>query len=360
MLIGNIQHQMRRLHTGYHPGPDGGIIYYRHLFFDTERMCLTHRQNFTRRCTCCHRFEPVNEPFADLNDGGRCTCYACCRSVIVDSEDAQPLWTNVVKFFEEKLGLPIPEGFREIPILIVGYNALNDQMNTMSNVHGGASQIMTRGLCLTEHESLRTFQTSKMRYDSDTMSFVSSDDAASGYSNFEIPKIRNTTTTASVTAILCLSGLPRDLSASILAHEATHAWIKLHPDFDVRRSIPSQVEEGCAQLIARLFLDELDNPSSSTSASAAASATGTDDVDNNRRSNSNNNNSNNRNRRRRSEYNEDGPTDTKLRQYFKFTIDSDDHIIYGEGYRRAAAAYNEIGIESLLEHVIWHRSFPVT
>jgi hypothetical protein len=57
-----------------------------HLF-DQEQMCPEHAKNPGRRCTGCHRFEPETEPFAELNDAGRCVCYSCCRSVVVDSED---------------------------------------------------------------------------------------------------------------------------------------------------------------------------------------------------------------------------------------------------------------------------------
>lgn len=88
--------------------------------------------------------------------------------------------------------------------------------------------------------------------------------------------------------------------------------------------MPPQVEEGIAQLIAMLFLTRgLDSP-------AAQSA------------------------------NEDGPSDDKLRQYFKFTIEREKHEIYGTGYRRAAMAYRDIGIEALLTHVLQYRDFPHT
>lgn len=42
----------------------------------------------------------------------------------------------------------------------------------------------------------------------------------------------------SVNAILVLHGLPFDLTASVLAHEATHAFIKLH---DFPEKIPQPV-----------------------------------------------------------------------------------------------------------------------
>lgn len=305
-------------------GPDGKISFVKHPFFDTEQMCPRHARNMTRRCTGCHRFEPENEPFADLNDEGRCVCLACCRSVIVDSDDAQPLWTEVVDFFEHQLNMPIWKDFREIPILIVGYKALNDQMNSTCNVHGGSSQIMTRGLCLTEHESGRRFRMDRLKFDNSAQTFIAVDAEERGFTFFQVPDASKVNPDASVTAILCLSGLPRDLCASVLAHEATHAWIKLHPRFDFERPIPPQVEEGCAQLIAHLFLEGLDPPVP---------------LDNNDGT---------------------GPSDEKLRQYFKFSIETDDHEIYGTGYRRAAMAYSNIGIEALMSHVVLYQDFPET
>jgi hypothetical protein len=304
-------------------GPDGKVSFVKHPFFDSEQMCPRHARNMTRRCTGCHRFEPENEPFAELNDVGRCVCMACCRSVVVDSHDAQPLWAKVVDFFDNKLNMPIWKDFKEVPILVVGYNALNDQMNNAQNVHSGASQIMTRGLCLTEHESGRRFRMQKMKFDKNAMTFVANDVEDRGFTFFQVPDASKSNPDASVTAILCLSGLPGDLTASVLAHEATHAWIKLHPRFDFERPIPPQVEEGCAQLIALLFLNEgLDPPNEL-------------------------------------EYNDGaGPSDEKLRQYFKFSIETDDHEIYGTGYRRAALAYSKIGIEALMSHIVLYQDFP--
>jgi hypothetical protein len=306
-------------------GPDGKISFVKHPFFDTEQMCPRHAKNMTRRCTGCHRFEPEREPFADLNDVGRCVCLSCCRTVIVDSVDAQPLWERVIDFFDQKLNLPIWKDFREVPVLIVGYNALNDQMSKGNNVHGGASQIMTRGLCLTEHESGRRFRNELMKFDKSNKSFVASDAEDRGFTYFQVPDASKVNPSASVTAVLCLSGLPKDLTASVLAHEATHAWIKLHPRFDYQKPIPPQVEEGVAQLIALLFLNEGLDPAPPL------------------------------------EYNDgSGPSDEKLRQYFKFSIETDDHELYGTGYRRAAMAYSMLGIEALMSHIVLYQDFPET
>ena len=162
----------------------------------------------------------------------------------------------------------------------------------------------------------------RMRFDSSSGSFVAADVEERGFTFFQVPDASKVNPDASVTAILCLSGLPRDLAASVLAHEATHAWIKLHPRFDFEKPIPPQVEEGCAQLIALLFLNEgLDKPTPP-------------------------------------DINDTGPSDEKLRQYFKFSIETEDHELYGTGYRRAAKAYSHIGIEALMSHVVLYQEFP--
>jgi hypothetical protein len=304
-------------------GEDGKVSFVKHPFFDTEQMCPRHASNPGRRCTGCHRFEPEDEPFADLNDAGRCVCFACCRSVVVDSDEATVLWKRVVDFFE-KLGLPIWKDMREVPILIVGYDALNNQIQRAGGSHGNSTQIMTRGLCLTEHESGRKIKLSTLRWNKNNFSFEACDAELKGFTFFQVPDASKVNPDASVTAILCLSGLPSDLVASVLAHEATHAWIKLHPRFDIANPIPPQVEEGVAQLLALLFLNDGLEPAS------------------------------------RATLDVEGPTDEKLRQYFKFSIETDDNEIYGEGYRKAAAAYANIGIEALMSHVVLYQEFPRT
>lgn len=184
---------------------------------------------------------------------------------------------------------------------------------------------MARGLCLTDHDDHDScFKLPKLKYETTSGSFEARDNESQGYTYYELPEDSSSENpNANVFAILCLSGLPKDLTTSILAHEATHAWIKLHPKYRARKPIPAQVEEGCAQLVAMLVLSEgLDPP-------------GTTDKDIN-----------------------DGPSDEKLRKYFQFSIERDDDEIYGIGYKKAAAAYRNIGIEALLSHVVRYREFP--
>ncbi len=91
---------------------------------------------------------------------------------------------------------------QSIPIMVVGMEALNDNMKRHTNGSGhlGSNQIMTRGLCLSE------LDTSLAHYHRHGLG----GDHRGGTSGNERG--------IGVTAILCLSGLPSDLTASILAH----------------------------------------------------------------------------------------------------------------------------------------------
>jgi hypothetical protein len=297
----------------------------KHPFFEKERMCPHHALPVNRnanegdsaleitgnadttegdigsirRCSGCHRFEPISCPdkhFIDLGDcdTGRCVCLACCRTVVTTSQDAEPLWEKVLDFFEymglistaETVSGVSRQTMSSIPILVVGYDALNENLKAHSDgVHYGSAQIMTRGLCLSEH---------------------SSTNAGS----------------LGITAIMCLSGLPADLTSSVLAHEATHAWIKLNPNFRYGKALPLKVEEGLAQLVAFLFLNDGLEPI----------------IEELTKDDSN-------------------PSDARLRQYFKFCIETD-QTLYGEGFRLAARAYAEMGMHELLYYVALNHDFP--
>jgi Protein DA1/LIM domain len=266
--------------------PDGRVPYIKHPFFDNEEMCIRHADEGRRRCGGCQRFEPNDGSFIDLMDGGRSVCPACCRSVVVDAVDVKPIWREVLHFFEKQLKLTIWGPMRDVPILMIGSESLKEQMHTANHIHASVAHPMTSGLCLTER-------------------------SGSGRED--------------VVAILCLTGLPRDLAAGILAHQAMHAWLKLHPEHDVNAHLPAQVEEGVCQLTAMLFLT--DGLTQAATGNSVAS---------------------------------DGPSDEKLRQYFKYTIEREKNEIYGTGYRAAAMVYRDIGIHELVAHVLRFKSFPLT
>jgi hypothetical protein len=300
---------------------DGIVAFVKHPFFDHEVMCPRHAEEAgNRRCTGCHRFEPESEPFADLNDNGRCVCYSCCRSVVVDSADVKPLWDMVLQFFD-KLRLPIWSEMERIQLVVVQSAAMNEAIRNSTSAYKGQSQMMARGLFIPSHNqnapSSRLVRAPSMRFERSSKSFRTMD-AEGGFDD-----LRESTP---INTILCLTGLPRDLVASILAHEGAHAWIKLHPEYNSSTPLPSQVEEGCAQLLSMLFLKEGLDPASSTMFEADG----------------------------------DGPSDEMLRKYFEFCIERDDTDLFGAGYQRAAAAYRDIGIEALLNHVVSYQEFPST
>ena len=147
--------------------------------------------------------------------------------------------------------------------------------------------------------------------------------------------------------------------------EATHAYIKLHPNFSHTNPLPLKVEEGLAQLVAHLFLsDGLDantkhsyqqqRQSSTNTSKTTTTRDGGFDDDNNDEASEND-----------SGIDEGGeslgddsiPSDEKLRQYFRFCIETDDGV-YGEGFRLAASAYAKMGLQELLYYVAMHRYFP--
>lgn len=250
-----------------------------------------------RRCTGCHRFEPkfasTSKHFIDVGDSdtGRCVCLECCDSIVTTSDEVIPLWGKVVNFFEGQLRLIMDtdsisgvsrQTLMDIPVMVVGLNALNDNIKShpSEGIHYKSSQIMTKGLCLSEyssHDEGRVF----------------------------------------VNAILCLSGLPSDLTMSILAHECMHAFIKLHPNFRYGKQLPVMVEEGLCQLVAFLFLGDCLETS--------------DHADN--------------------------PSRSKRLQYFKFCIETDTGL-YGQGFRAAARSYADMGLQELLYYVALNHNFP--
>ena len=51
-------------------------------------------------------------------------------------------------------------------------------------------------------------------------------------------------------------------------------------------------------------------------------------------------------------------TDKKLRDYFKFSVETDTSDIYGEGFRKAASLYAVLGLEPILNSLIETGSLP--
>ena len=135
--------------------------------------------------------------------------------------------------------------------------------------------------------------------------------------------------------------------------EATHAYIKLHPNFSFSHinPLPHKVEEGLAQLVAHLFLSDglCYRPNTNT---ARADTVILDESEVGENVNCT------RDGGECETIGDDSiPSDEKLRQYFRFCIENDDGV-YGEGFRLAASAYAKMGLQELLYYVALHHCFP--
>uniref|UniRef100_A0A7S2XRV9 Protein DA1-like domain-containing protein n=1 Tax=Attheya septentrionalis TaxID=420275 RepID=A0A7S2XRV9_9STRA len=305
-------------------------------FFPEERVCASHERDSSRnhdivsaandgvllkQCCACGRYEPSYDPsrhLLDLGDGdGRALCAACMRTAIVDTDDAIPVWQDVLRFMRHDLDLDVWTEIESIPIIVAHRAALNDPRID----HGTPGLSHTRGICMYETETITS----------------SSFFANNGIDTSLADADAHTDHRVTVTAILCLRGLPASLTGSILAHEAVHAWFRLHPRPPPGRQrgerLPPMVEEGCCQLIAHLYLHD-------RAALYHTMTSSTNDT---------------------STYMEDargGPSDDKLRQYFLSEIERDQSEVYGEGFRRAARGFAQLGLHALLDYVLLHHAFP--
>jgi hypothetical protein len=320
-------------------------------FTDVQSYCAEHNSKPLRQCFCCHIKEPFasksqgasgsssSEPFPTLPDG-RLICWRCIDSVVVDSEEARPLYLAAVDFMEHSLGLSIPPGMREVPVLAVDLPSLNDQLSLQSSTThgacphtdpaqshgvaatGGGGASLTRGLTLTSVSEVRYVQPGGAWSHNWLAGGIGMGRGTSSASSSSVTLER----TCSVTAVLVLCGLPRDLTASILAHEAMHVWCKLRSS--PLLNLPSEVEEGMCQLVAYEYLDKCAG-SSRTEGERVATTTAVE-----------------------------SPWETKLRAYFKYQIQTDPSPVYGDGFRMAAEGCAALGFSLLIEHVATSNNFP--
>lgn len=77
---------------------------------------------------------------------GRKTCHDCCLSVVLDTDEAQPVIAEVWQFMKS-IGITLPS----IPVYLVEYAMLNEHQHAS---HGytdpNCNGFVTRGLCLSE------------------------------------------------------------------------------------------------------------------------------------------------------------------------------------------------------------------
>ncbi|CAM6085432.1 unnamed protein product [Calypogeia fissa] len=189
-----------------------GMIQWRfHPYWGTK-YCPAHEMDLTARCVSCERMQPRDQRYIDL-DGGRKLCPQCFDSAVFDVKDSQSVYDNVKDFYA-RLGLKIEQ---EIPLLLVDTKALKAAAEKDGHHR---FEPKARGMCLSEERIIETFN---------KRSLAAAREGHSGATRHDIP--RQLTQTRVVTSILVLSGFPRLLTGSIVAHEMMHAWLKLQGPF---------------------------------------------------------------------------------------------------------------------------------
>lgn len=349
--------------------------YLRHNFFESEKYCLTHEQIENRRkCTSCHRIEPMPDPssgrgpFVDLPDG-RPVCLECLDSAVMTTDEMAALYVSVIDFMEGALGLSIPSGMRQVPVLAVDAASLNSEMDRGSLTHSGpgSQQVQVRGLTLSRSGQLK-------HYSAGDLSFSWERGWQMGPG-----RVHKVETVREVTAVLVLYGLPRDLTASILAHEATHVYLRLCKDVPVDLALPS--EEGLCQVVAHRFLQHLHGESAASAGGGGGGGPSgrvrTGGFDFHRPSFSPFSSRSSKPAAGISGGHADtaspspspstaatGPAnpaqhlEAKLRRYFMHSIEHDPSPVYGDGFRHAKRVVDALGLEIALDELRHRRALP--
>jgi hypothetical protein len=350
--------------------------YLRHSFFEDEKYCLTHEQIEARKkCFTCSRLEPVGVAFVELPDS-RVSCLECLSSAVMSSDEAAQLYSQAVDFLESDLHLKIPPELRTVPVLVVDVHSLNEQAAQGRTSHHGSSidyrrggvGSVTRGLTLSRAFSVEHFGLGDMVFSFER--------------GFQMgPRsLKRVDIHREVTAILILYGLPRDLSSSILAHEAMHAWLRLQKDFAL--DVEMMAEEGMCQFVSHRYVSYLDKQKGQSSAAQDIShenvsraykpffnpsraipvRTGGFQTDSRWQKDTVKGTG-------RAIQDTASPVsgksidpnailESKLRKYFKHTIETDSSPVYGDGYRAAASAVSKLGLDITLEHIRNFKTLP--
>lgn len=216
---------------------------YKHPYFG-EVYCKRH-EGVQNKCFACHRLEPLStasnydKRFIQHQDG-RHFCPNCNKTAVNKSSDAKSIYLSIVDYFETEMELTLPLGMRDVDIGTVDVQALNAQLMNQSSCHGNSDtdnnpfERPTNKSSATPHVPKR-----KQSHFGNTTRGLTISSALNGERH--------------VDGIMILSGLPRQLASSVIAHEAMHVFCKLHEEIPFR--LEPKVEEGLCQYMAFKYLE---------------------------------------------------------------------------------------------------------
>ena len=196
------------------------LMYQYHPFFGkAQRICSTHPLNSVIQCVSCSRYQTRGDPFAAIGTSSARICSACARTAILDNGAAKMLYEHVLQFMESQ-GLDMFDGkMKNIPVILADENSLDRQSSSI----GCEAKGQKRGLTIWREMHVPIPNVLSMaKSASKLMKRVISSKEASSNNGGEDEVKRNVwagTRHVDVVKILCLKGLPRNLMASILAHE---------------------------------------------------------------------------------------------------------------------------------------------
>ena len=312
---------------------------HRHPFFDNIALgghtsidrgyCPSH-EDTQRSCYSCQRKEPLpsssRSAFNPLGDG-RIICHDCAGTIILDSESARDIYLESINFLQDFIGLTCPKEMRQIPVLCVDASSMGENRKGAANDHHARTTTVPRGLTLKTESRVRHF--GHRVSNGLGLPFILPQ------SNFEHVSVHR-----SVTAVLVISGLPRDMCATVLTHEAFHVWCALTKDMPSH--LPLKVEEGLSEYVAGRFVtwmmqregDDICSPSNShANANANSKQSDTDDYD--------------------------SGWNRLLRRFIAHSLETNSDPIYGDGFREAARCCDTLGLEIVLDHVKNNSAFPL-
>lgn len=317
--------------------------YYQDGFFKDQIFCSSHiNQSKSRKCFSCNRYEPISpnkERFVDYPDG-RISCGICVSTAIFDSSEASSLYHNVIQFMENILEFPIPQEMRQVPILAVDLNALNEKVNVSNHSNAG----LVRGLTLSQIGEIRHISAGNIFRNMLLNPMLSqyTQTATQTQQIFRVEEVRE------VTAVLVLYGLPSVLTASILAHEAMHVWIRLKKDFPF--FIPSKIEEGICQYIASKYLQYLKSSQSVDKSLQVIQSSKSNSASGYNKSTSSLNSTRMGNKSDKDQ--------EILNDFFLNQIETDTSLVYGDGYREVKRVADVLSLDVVLDYIRENKALP--